>query len=88
MRKRKRNRNAVPSWKHTNQSLEEQTAELESRRGLEQRLQGLQNSSTQFQQRAKDLDKIQTELDALTSRLSESGVQPERTDTFGYPCNA
>ena len=57
------------------QSLEEQTAELESRRGLEQRLQGLQNSSTQFQQRAKDIDKIQTELDALTSRLSESGVQ-------------
>ena len=57
------------------ESLKEQTAELESRRGLEQRLQGLQNSSRQFQQRAQDIDKIQTELNALASRLSERGVQ-------------
>ena len=57
------------------ESLKEQTAELESRRGLEQRLQGLQNSSRQYQQRAQDIDKIQTELNALVSRLSERGVQ-------------
>ena len=57
------------------ESLKEQTAELESRRGLEQRLQGLQNSSRQFQQRTQDIDKIQTELNALASRLSERGVQ-------------
>ena len=38
-------------------------------------LQKLQGLSTQFQQRAKDIDKIQIELDALASRLSEKGVQ-------------
>ena len=57
------------------QSLETETENLESRRKLEQRLQTLQGLSTQFQQRTKDIDKIQTELDALASRLSEKGVQ-------------
>ena len=57
------------------QSLETETENLKSRRELEQRLQALQALSTQFQQRAKEIDKIQTELDALTSRLSERGIQ-------------
>ena len=57
------------------QSLETETQELKSRRDLEQRLQTLQALSTQFQERAKDIDKIQTELDALTLRLNERGVQ-------------
>ena len=57
------------------QSLETETENLKSRRELEQRLQTLQALSTQFQQRAKDIDNIQTELEALTSRLSERGVQ-------------
>ena len=35
----------------------------------------MQALSTQFQQRAKDIDKVQTELDGLTLRLSESGIQ-------------
>ena len=57
------------------QSLETETENLESRRELEQRLQKLRGLSTQFQQRVGDIDKIQTELDALASRLSEKGVQ-------------
>lgn len=57
------------------QSLETETENLKSRRELEQRLQTVQALSTQFQQRAKEIDKIQTELEALTSRLSERGVQ-------------
>ena len=57
------------------QSLETETKNLKSRRELEQRLQTLQALSTQFQQRAKDIDKVQTELDALTVRLNERGVQ-------------
>ena len=57
------------------QSLETETENLKSRRELEQRLQTLQALSTQFQQRAKDIDKVQTELDGLTLRLSESGIQ-------------
>ena len=57
------------------QALETETENLKSRRELEQRLQTLQALSTQFQQRAKEIDNIQTELEALTSRLSERGVQ-------------
>ena len=57
------------------QSLETETENLKSRRELEQRLQTLQALSTQFQQRAKDIDKVQTELDGLTLRLNESGIQ-------------
>ena len=57
------------------QSLETETENLKSRRALEQRLQTLQALSTQYQQRAAEIDKIRTELDALTARLSERGVQ-------------
>ena len=57
------------------QLLETETENLKSRRELEQRLQTLQALSTQFQQRAKEIDKIQAELDALTLRLNERGVE-------------
>ena len=57
------------------QSLKTETKNLESRRELEQRLQTLQARSTQYKQRAQDIDKIQTELNALSSRLSETGIQ-------------
>ena len=58
-----------------NQSLETETKNLESRRELEQRLQTLQARLTQYKQRTQDLDKIQTELNALSSRLSGRGIQ-------------
>ena len=57
------------------QSLETETKNLESRRELEQRLQTLQARSTQYKQRAQDIDKIQMEINALSSRLSETGTQ-------------
>ena len=57
------------------QSLETETTNLKNRQALEQRLQTLQTLSTQYQQRAQDIDKTRTELDALTSRLSEKGIQ-------------
>ena len=71
---------------HT-QSLEVETENLKSRRELEQRLQTLQTLSTQFQQRSQDIDKIQTEFEALTSRLSEKGGQQSKQTpaTLGKP---
>ncbi len=57
------------------QSLETETQNLESRRELEQRLQTLQARLTQHKQRTQDVDRIKTELDALSSRLSEAGTQ-------------
>ncbi len=57
------------------QSLEAETTNLKDRRALEQRLQTLQTLSTQYQQRAQDIDKTQTELDAFASRLSEKDIQ-------------
>lgn len=56
-------------------SLETETANLESRRELEQRLQTLQARLTQYKQCTQDIDKIQMELNALSSRLSETGTQ-------------
>ena len=57
------------------QSLETETTNLKDRQKLEQRLQTLQTLATQYQQRAQDIDKTRTELDALVSRLSEKGIQ-------------
>ncbi len=57
------------------QSLETETENLESRRELEKRLQTLQVRSTQYKQRAPNIEKLQAELNALSSRLSETGVQ-------------
>ena len=69
-----------------NQSLETETKNLESRRELEQRLQTLQARLTHYKQRTQDIDKIQTELNALSARLSGRGIQqpehnPSRTLT-------
>lgn len=57
------------------QSLETETKNLESRHELEQRLQTLQTRLTQYKQCTQDIDKIQMELNALSSRLSETGAQ-------------
>ncbi len=57
------------------QSLETETRNLESRHELEQRLQTLQTRLTQYKQCTQDIDKIQMELNALSSRLSETGAQ-------------
>ena len=57
------------------QSLETETENLESRHELEQRLQTLQTRLTQYKQSTQDIDKIQMELNALSSRLSETGTQ-------------
>ena len=57
------------------QSLETETKNLESRHELEQRLQTLQTRLTQYKQCTQDIDKIQMELNALSSRLSETGTQ-------------
>ena len=66
-----------------NQSLEAETKNLESRRELEQRLQTLQARLTQYKQRTQDLDKIQTELNALSSRLSGRGIQQREHNPSG-----
>lgn len=57
------------------QALETETTNLKDRQKLEQRLLTLQTLSAQYQQRAQDIDKTQTELDALVSRLNEKGIQ-------------
>ncbi len=57
------------------QSLETETKNLESRRELEQRLQTLQTRLTQYKQCTQNIDKIRMELNALSSRLSETGTQ-------------
>ena len=56
-------------------SLETETENLKSRRELEQRLQTLQTRLTQYKQCTQDIDKNQMELNALSSRLSETGTQ-------------
>lgn len=61
-------------------SLAEKTESLESRQELQQRLQTLQAKTTRLEQLEQDIDKIQTELDTLTTRLSEKGVSKEATD--------
>ena len=55
--------------------LETETANLESRRELEERLQTLQRLLTQFEQRSGEIEEIQNELRTLTSRLAERGIQ-------------
>ena len=57
------------------QSLAAETTNLQNRQALEQRLQTLQTLSRQYQQRAQDIDKTRTELDAFASRLSEKDIQ-------------
>ena len=73
------------------QSLDTETANLESRRELEERLQTLQRLLTQFEQRSGEIEEIQNELRTLTSRLAERGIQkgeqlpPEASAGFDKP---
>ncbi|MDE0484666.1 MAG: AAA family ATPase [Candidatus Poribacteria bacterium] len=61
-------------------SLAEKTESLESRQELEQRLQTLQAKTKRLEQLEQDINKIQTELDTITTRLNEKGVSKEATD--------
>ncbi len=62
-------------------TLAEKTENLESRQELQQRLQTLQTKAARLEQLEPDIAKIQTELDALTTRLKEKGVvEKEITD--------
>ena len=68
------------------QSLDTETANLKSRRKLEERLQTLQRLLTQFEQRSGEIEEIKNELTTLTSRLAERGIQkgeqlPSETST-------
>ncbi|MCE2402012.1 AAA family ATPase [Candidatus Poribacteria bacterium] len=60
-------------------TLAEKTESLESRQELEQRLQTLQTKVTRLEQLEPDIDKIQTEVNTLTTRLSEKGVLEQET---------
>ena len=57
------------------QLLETETENLKSRRELEQRLETLQACVTQFQRCEQEIKTVQNELDTLTARLNQRGVQ-------------
>ena len=57
------------------EQLAKQTAELNNRQALEQRLQTIQANATRFEQLAQAIDETQRELDALEARLKEKGVE-------------
>ena len=57
------------------QALETETTNLKSRHELEQRLETFQTGATLFQQRIQEIETVQTELAALTSRLNARGIQ-------------
>ena len=56
------------------EQLAKQTAELNNRQALEQRLQTIQANATRFEQLAQAIDETQRELGALEARLKEKGV--------------
>ena len=58
-------------------TLTEKTDNLESRHELEQRLRILQTKAARLEQLEPDIDKVQTELDTIKTRLSEKGVSEE-----------
>ena len=58
-------------------TLAEKTENLESRQKLEQRFQTLQTRVSRLEQIDNDINKIATELDTLTMRLSEKGALDE-----------
>ena len=60
-------------------ALETETENLRSRRELEQRLETLQAGVTQFQQCAQKIKTLQKELDTLTARLQQRGIQKNET---------
>ena len=57
------------------EQLAKQTAELNNRQALEQRLQTIQANAARFEQLAQAIDETQRELDALEARLKEKGVE-------------
>lgn len=65
------------------QKLDEETGNLESRRELEQRLQTLQTHAKRLEQLERDINDIQTELNALEARLNERGVLIDAETTDG-----
>jgi len=65
------------------QKLDEETGNLESRRELEQRLQTLQTHANRLEQLERDINDIQTELNALETRLNERGVLIDAETTDG-----
>jgi len=65
------------------QKLDEETGNLESRRELEQRLQTLQTHANRLEQLERDINDIQTELNALEARLNERGVLIDAETTDG-----
>ena len=63
------------------QSLEVETENLKSRHELEQRLKTLQASATTFQQYEQEIKTVQNELDPLTARLNQKGVQQSKSQS-------
>ena len=59
-------------------ALETETRDLKSRRALEQRLEVLQARATQFQQRTREIEAVQNELNTLIARLNERVLQQNR----------
>ena len=57
------------------QTLGIETENLKSRHELEQRLETFQTGATLFQQRTQEIETVQTEFAALTSRLNARGIQ-------------
>ena len=62
-------------------SLEVETENLKSRHELEQRLKTLQASATTFQQYEQEIKTVQNELDPLTARLNQKGVQQSKSQS-------
>jgi len=60
-------------------SLQVETENLKSRHELEQRLKTLQASATTFQQYDQEIKTVQNELDPLTARLNQKGVQQSKS---------
>ena len=58
-----------------NQSLKTETENLENRHALEQHLQTLRGRFAQFEQHSSEIEKVQSELSTLSSRLAERGIQ-------------
>ena len=74
-RRNLKNRRWLPNWQSEKAQLAKQTAELNNRQALEQRLQTIQANATRFEQLAQAIYQTQQELDALEARLKEKGVE-------------
>ena len=63
------------------QALQKETENLESRLALEQRLDTFQTRAAQFEHSARDIQAVQDELTAVTTRLQAKG-EPQKHETF------